>query len=68
MDAKSGQLKNESESELFIASGDARESANGTTINAFEVHLMVQFRVHLILHLQLHLKVHFKIYIYRNAQ
>ena len=38
MDAKSGLLKNESKSELFIASGDARESANGTTINAFEVH------------------------------
>ena len=63
MYAKSGQLKNESKSEMFSAPGDAQESANGTTINEFDVRLMVQFRVHLIIHLELHLKVHFKIYI-----
>ena len=33
MDAKSGQLKNESKSELFRTPGDAKESANGATIN-----------------------------------
>ena len=37
--------------------------ANRTTINTFDVSLMVQFRVHLIIHLESHLKVHFKIYI-----
>ena len=63
MDAKSGHLKNESKSEIFIAPGDAQESANGTTINVFDVRFMVQFRAHLIIHLELHLKVHFKIYI-----
>ena len=39
------------------------ESANGKTINAFEVRLMIQFRVHLIMRLELHLKVNFNIYI-----
>ena len=43
--------------------GDAQESANGTTINAFDVRLTVQFRVLLRIYLELHLKVHFKIYI-----
>ena len=62
MDATSDQLKNENKSELFSALVDAQESANGTTINSFEVCLIVQFRVHLIIHLELHLKVHFKIY------
>ena len=52
MDAKSGQLKNESKSGIFSAPGDAKESANGTTINVFDVPLMVQFRVHLIIHLE----------------
>ena len=66
MDAKSGQLKNESKSEIFSAPGDAQESANGTTINMFDVRLMVQFRMHLIIHTELHLKVHFKIYIKLN--
>ena len=66
MDAKSGQLKNESKSEFFRAPGDAQESANGTTINMFDVRLMVQFRMHLIIHTELHLKVHFKIYIKMN--
>ena len=66
MDAKSGQLKNESKSEIFSAPGDAQESANGTTINMFDVRLMVQFRMHLIIHTELHLKVHFKIYIKMN--
>ena len=45
MDAKSGQLKIESMS----------ESANGKTIKAFDVRLMIQFRVHLMIHLELHL-------------
>ena len=58
MDAKSGKLKIESMS----------ESANGKTINAFEVRLMIQFRVHLIIHLGLHLKVNFNIYIHKDAQ
>ena len=40
VDAKSGQLKSESRSELFSGPGDAQESANRTTINAFEVHLL----------------------------
>ena len=34
MDAQSGQLKNESKSEIFSTPGNAWESANGTTINA----------------------------------
>ena len=63
MDVKSGQLKNESKSEIFSALGNAQESANGTTINAFYVRLIIQFRVYLIIHLELHLKMHFKIYI-----
>ena len=63
MVAKSRQLKNESKREIFSAPGDAKQSAKGTTINVFDVSLMVQFRVHLIIHLELHLKVHFKIYI-----
>ena len=29
---------------VFTAPGDVQESTNGTTINAFEVCLMVQFR------------------------
>ena len=37
MDAKCGQLKNESKNELFIAPGDVQESANRTMINALEV-------------------------------
>ena len=49
IDAKSGQLK-------VCATGVAQESANGTTINAFEV---VQFRVHLIIRLKFNLKLHF---------
>ena len=63
MDAKSGQLKNESKGEIFSVPGDAQESVNGTTINMFDVRLMVQFRVHLMKHMELHLKVQFKIYI-----
>ena len=61
MDWKSAQLKNESKREPFSAPADAQENANGTAINAFEVRLMMQFRVHLIIHLELYLKVHFKI-------
>ena len=52
MDAKSGQLKNESESEMFRAPSDAQEIASGTLmldvclmVNAFALRLMVQFRV-----------------------
>ena len=44
------------------------ESSNGETINAFEVRLMVQFRVDLILHLELHLKANFNIYVYKDEQ
>ena len=32
MDAKSGQLKNKSKSEIFSTPGDEQESANETTI------------------------------------
>ena len=63
MDAKFGQLKNESKTKIFSGTGDAQESANGTMINVFDVNLMVQFRVHLIRHLELHLMVHSKSYI-----
>ena len=58
MDAKSGQLK--------IA--NINKSANGKTINAFEVRLMIQFKVYLIIDLGLHLKVNFNIYICKDAQ
>ena len=68
MHAKFGQLKNESKSENFSVPGDAQESANGTTTNAFDVRLMVQFRVHLIIHPELHLKLHYKIYIKVNKK
>ena len=37
MNAKSVHLKNESKSQLYSAPDDAQGSANGTTINAFEV-------------------------------
>ena len=53
MDAKSSQLKIESIS----------ESANGKTINAFEVRLMIQFRVHLMIHLELQLKMHERVHL-----
>ena len=43
--------KNKSKSEVLSALGDAQESSNGTTINGFDVRLMVQFKVHLIIHL-----------------
>ena len=63
MNPKSGQLKNESKSELFRAPGRPQKTENGISINAFEVCLMVQIRVYLIIQLEFHLKVHFKIYI-----
>ena len=44
------------------------ESANGKTINAFVVRLIMQFRVHLIIHLELHLKVNFNVNINNDAQ
>ena len=56
IDGKSSQFKIESMS----------ESANGKKINAFEVRLMLQFRVHLIIHLELHLKMDLYIYIYKK--
>ena len=58
MDAKSGQLKIKSMS----------ESANGKTINVFQVPLMIQFKVHLIIQQELHLKVNFNVYIYKDAE
>ena len=58
MDAKSGNSKIESMS----------GNTNRKTMNAFEVSLMIQFRVHLIIHLELHLKVNFNIYIHKDAQ
>ena len=57
MDAKSGQLKIKSVIQI----------ANEKRRNAFEVHLMMQFRVYLII-LDLHLKVNFNIYIFNDAQ
>ena len=63
MNARSGQLKNEGKSELFSVPGDAKESAKGTTTNAFEVHLMIKNSVHLMIHLELHLEMYFKIFI-----
>ena len=60
MDAKSVQIKNESETEIFSAPGEAQKFVSGTTISVFDVRLMVQFRVHLIIHLELHLKVHLR--------
>ena len=41
---------------------DARECKQNNE-NAFDVHLMVPFTMHLIIHLELHLKLHFKAYI-----
>ena len=60
MDAKSVQIKNESETEIFSAPGKTQKFVSGTTISVFDVRLMVQFRVHLIIHLELHLKVHLR--------
>ena len=48
MDEKCGQLKVESMS----------ASANGKTINAFEVPLMMQFKLHLIIRLELHFQMY----------
>ena len=45
--AKYGQLKNESNCQCFSATGGAQESANKTTLNTFEVHLMIQYMVHI---------------------
>ena len=41
MDAKSSQLKDESKSKFFSAPSDAQKNVNETTINAFEMRLMV---------------------------
>ena len=41
MDAKSGQLKNESKRNIFCVPGDVQESVNGTTINALDVRVML---------------------------
>ena len=48
------KLKNESKSARFSVTYDAQEGANGTTINLFEVRLMIKLRVNLITHLELH--------------
>ena len=56
-------IKNKSKSGLFSALADSQESAKRTMINAFEVCLMMQFRLNLIMCLESYLKVHFKIYI-----
>ena len=61
MNAKFGKLKNESNGEIFSALGDAQERANKTTISAFEVRLMIQFRVPPYKAPEVHLEVHFKI-------
>ena len=37
MDAKSVQIKNESETEIFSAPGEAQKWVSGTTINVFDV-------------------------------
>ena len=50
------------ESELFSAPGDVQKSANGATINVFDVNLMVQFRVKLIIHLAVHFKIYIKVH------
>ena len=39
MDAKSGQLKNESKSEVFSAPDDSQERTNGTTKGEIKVSL-----------------------------
>ena len=59
--AKYGQLKNESNSEISSAPGDAQKSANRTTINMFDVRLMVQFRAYLIIDLEVHFKIYIKV-------
>ena len=59
-DTKFSQLKNVRAK--FLVHLVIHESANGITVNEFDVRLMVQFREHLITHLELHLKMHFKIY------
>ena len=41
MDAKFGQLKNESKTNIFCVPGNAQKSANGTTRSEFGVSLMV---------------------------
>ena len=41
MDAKSSQLKDESKSKFFSAPSDAQKNVNETTINAFEMLLMI---------------------------
>ena len=58
MDATSGQLKKKSKSGIFSALADVQQNANGTTTNNFDVHLMVQFRVHLIMHLEMNFKIY----------
>ena len=62
MDAKSGELKNESKSKLFSAPGDAQESANGTTTNAFEMWLMVEFKMSFKIYIKMHKKVHLRMH------
>lgn len=54
--AKAGPLNLEGKGALFSAPYDAQKSADRTTINVFEVRLMVPLRVHLRMHLEVHLK------------
>ena len=59
---KSGQLKNESKSELFTVPSNAQGNTNRATINSFDVNLMVQFSMHLVIHLELHFTIYIKMY------
>ena len=58
MDAKFGQLKYESQGELFSAPGDAQKSTNKTSINTFEVNLMIQFSVQSQVYHDLHQRMY----------
>ena len=62
MDAKSGELKNESKSKRFSTPGDAQESANGTTTNAFEMWLMVEFKMSFKIYIKMQKKVHLRMH------
>ena len=67
--ALKNQLKGANGCKIWlIKTWNMSKSANGKAIHAFEVLLMIQFRVQLIIHLELHLKVNFNIYIYKDAQ
>ena len=48
---------------MISAPGDPQQSASEKMINAFDVHLMVKFRLYQIIHMEFYVKVHLKIYI-----